>query len=225
MENPLCLNLDELQEIERLCTEKQRGVMIGFNRRFSPFARLLKGKLGSGEMAMLYRVNAGAIPADSWIQDMQVGGGRIIGEVCHFIDFMAFMCGSLPCKVSAMALPDPQGLNDTVNILVEFENGSTGTVAYYANGSKLLDKEYFEVYAAGTTGVIYDYRRCEIYGRKLIKHKLPAQDKGQKDMMVEFFRSLESGHLPIALDEIFAVTRATFAVIKSLQEDGCMVKF
>lgn len=225
VEKPLCLNLDELQEIERLCTEKQRGVMIGFNRRFSPFARLLKGKLGSGKMAMLYRVNAGAIPADSWIQDMQVGGGRIIGEVCHFIDFMAFMCGSLPCKVSAMALPDPQGLNDTVNILVEFENGSTGTVAYYANGSKLLDKEYFEVYAAGTTGVIYDYRRCEIYGRKLIKHKLPAQDKGQKDMMVEFFRSLESGHLPIALDEIFAVTRATFAVIKSLQEDGCMVKF
>ena len=224
VEKPLCLNLDELQEIERLCAEKQRGVMIGFNRRFSPFARMLKEKLGTGKMAMLYRVNAGAIPADSWIQDMQVGGGRIVGEVCHFIDFMAFMCGSLPCKVSAMALPDSQGLNDTVNILVEFENGSTGTVAYYANGSKLLDKEYFEVYAAGMTGVIYDYRRCEIYGKKLTKHKLPAQDKGQKDMMVEFFRSLESGRLPISLDEIFAVTRATFAICKSLKQSGCMIR-
>ncbi len=225
VEKPLCLTMEELQEIEKLCAEKKQGVMIGFNRRFSPFAKILKKKMGVGKMSMVYRVNAGAIPADSWIQDMQVGGGRIIGEACHFIDFMTFMCGSFPCKVSAMALSDAQKLNDTVNILVEFENGSTGVVAYYANGSKLLEKEYFEVYSTGMTGIIRDFKRCEIYGKKLEKHTLSAQDKGQKDMMSEFFKSLKEGCMPISMDEIFAVTKSTFAVLKSLQDSGSVVKF
>lgn len=225
VEKPLCLTIEELTEIEQLVIEKRRGVMIGFNRRFSPFARLLKNKVGSGKMAMMYRINAGYIPSDSWIQDLKVGGGRIIGEVCHFIDFMTFMCGSLPYKVSASAMSIPQGLNDTVNIIVDFENGSTGVVAYYANGSKVLNKEYFEVYASGMTGVIYDFKRCEIYGRKIDKHSLSVQDKGQKNMMEEFFNSLENGQMPISMEEIFSVTKATFAAVKSIQESGSPIKF
>lgn len=225
VEKPLCLTPDELVEIEELCKEKNCGVMIGFNRRFSPFARLLKKELGSGKMSMLYRINAGYIPADTWGQDMKIGGGRIIGEVCHFIDLMTFMCGSLPCKISASALPDAQGLNDTVNILVDFENGSTGVVAYYANGSKALSKEYFEVYSAGTTGIIYDFRECRIYGKRVKKETLSSQDKGQKKMMESFFQSLAEGNLPINMNEIFSVTKATFAALKSIQESGTPILF
>lgn len=225
VEKPICLNIDELSEIEQLCIEKQCGVMIGFNRRFSPFAKLLKSKLGNGKMSMIYRINAGAIPADTWIQDLKVGGGRIIGEACHFIDFMTYMCGSLPCKVMASALPDSQGLNDTVNIIVEFENGSTGVVAYYANGSKTLAKEYFEVYSSGITGKIDDFTRCEIYGKKVQKEKLSVQNKGQKEMLQVFFSSLKEGKLPISMNEIFSVTKATFAAMKSIQESGMPVKF
>ena len=225
VEKPLCLNVDELIEIEQLCKEKNCGVMIGFNRRFSPFAQKIKAGVGSGKMSMIYRANAGFIPADSWIQDLTVGGGRIIGEACHFIDLMAYMCGSIPCKVSASVLSDSQGLNDTVNMLIEFENGSTGVVAYYANGSKSLPKEYFEVYHAGTTGIIYDFKKCEIYGRKVEKFSKASQDKGQKEMMTQFFASIKEGKLPIALNEIFSVTKATFAALKSMQEDGAPVRF
>ena len=194
--------------------------MIGFNRRFSPFAQLLKKRLGSGKMSMLYRVNAGAIPSAHWIQDPTVGGGRIVGEVCHFIDLMTYMCGSNPVKVSASALPDSEGLNDTVNITVTFANGSTGVIAYYSNGSKSLPKEYFEAYHAGLTGIIYDFRRAEVYGRKTEKIKKANQDKGQPEMMKQFFKSLADGHLPIPLDQIFSVTKATFAALESLREDG-----
>lgn len=181
VEKPLCLTLDELVDIEELTRKNGTGVMIGFNRRFSPFAQMLKKRLGEGKMSMLYRVNAGNIPADHWIQDPTVGGGRILGEVCHFIDLMTYMCGSLPVKVAASAMPDPQGLNDTVNITIEFANGSTGVVAYYANGPKSLPKEHFEAYHAGTAGIIEDFRRAEVYGRKSEKMKKANQDKGQPE--------------------------------------------
>lgn len=220
VEKPLCLTLDELVEIEDLTRSTGKGVMIGFNRRFSPFAQMIKKKVGSGKMSMIYRINAGAIPGDHWIQDPTVGGGRVVGEVCHFIDLMAYMCGSAPVKVSASALPDAAGLNDTLNIMVEFANGSTGVVAYYANGSKSLPKEYFEVYHAGTTGIIYDFRRAEVYGRKVEKIKKMNQDKGQPEMMRQFFESLKDGKLPISMEEIFSVTKATFAALESIRQDG-----
>lgn len=225
VEKPLCLKIEELTEIQQLCEEKRCGVMIGFNRRFSPLTTILKKEMGTGKMSMIYRVNAGNIPASSWIQDVKVGGGRILGEVCHFIDLMAFVCGSNPIQVSASVLADPEGLNDTVNILVDFENGSTGVVAYYANGPKSLPKEYMEVYSSGKAGIIYDFKKCEIYGKKVETHKLSTQDKGQKNMMTAFFDSLKGGNLPIPLDEIFSVTKATFAVLKSIQQSGMPVRF
>ncbi|MDR0692112.1 MAG: bi-domain-containing oxidoreductase [Prevotellaceae bacterium] len=226
VEKPLCLNIDELEQIKSLCEEKNKSVMIGFNRRFSPHAMLIKKKTGTGKMSMIYRINAGSIPSDSWIQDMKTGGGRIIGEVCHFIDMMTYMCGSKPVKVMASALNDSQGLNDTVNIILEFKNGSTGVIAYYANGSKGLKKEYFEVYASGTTAVINDFKEGYIYSNKKKQSlKLSSQDKGQKTMLAEFMKGLRNGELPIPMEQIFAVTTATFAVIKSIQEGGAPVKF
>lgn len=226
VEKPLCLNLEELMEIKKLCEEKQCSVMIGFNRRFSPHAREIKKKLGSGKMSMIYRVNAGSIPAETWVHDMKVGGGRIIGEACHFIDFMAYICGSKPVKVMASVLPDNQNLNDTMNIIVEFENGSTGVVAYYANGSKAMSKEYFEAFSAGASATIDDFNETRIFTKgKPAKFKTRTQDKGQKAMMESFFNEIRNGKTPIPMDEIFAVTLATFAALKSVQEGGSPVVF
>ncbi len=225
VEKPLCLNVEELVEIQKLCEEKQRSVMIGFNRRFSPHAREIKKKLGSGKMSMIFRANAGSIPGDTWIQDMNVGGGRIIGEACHFIDFMAYICGSNPVKVIASVLPDNQNLNDTMNIIVEFENGSTGVVAYYANGSKAMQKEYFEVFSAGVSATIDDFKETRIYTKGVTKFKTHTQDKGQKSMMEAFFNEIRKGKTPIPMKDIFAVTLATFAALKSVQEGGKPIIF
>ncbi len=225
VEKPLCLKVEELMEIRKLCEEKRRSVMIGFNRRFSPHAQEVKKRLGSGKMTMLFRANAGSIPGDSWIQDMKVGGGRIIGEACHFIDFMAFICGSKPVKVMASVLPDNQNLNDTMNIIVEFENGSSGVVAYYANGSKALSKEYFEVFSAGASATIDDFTETRIYTKGVSKFRTRTQDKGQKNMLNVFFKEIRNGKTPIPMDEIFSVTLATFAALKSVQEGGLPVAF
>jgi len=226
VEKPLCLNVEELLEIQKLCEEKQKSVMIGFNRRFSLHAQTIKKKLGSGKMSMIYRCNAGSIPADSWVQDMKIGGGRIIGEACHFIDFMAYICGSKPVKVMASVMPDNQNLNDTMNIIVEFENGSSGVVAYYANGSKAMHKEYFEVFSAGASATIDDFNETKIYTKgKPARFTTRTQDKGQKAMVDTFFANIKEGKTPIPMDEIFAVTLASFAALKSVQEDGAPVKF
>lgn len=226
VEKPLCLNVEELVEIQKLCAEKQKSVMIGFNRRFSPHAREIKKKLGSGKMSMIYRCNAGSIPGDNWIQDMKVGGGRIIGEACHFIDFMTYICGSRPVKVMASVMPDNQNLNDTMNIIVEFENGSSGVVAYYANGSKVMHKEYFEVFSAGASATIDDFNETKIYTKgKPAKFKTNTQNKGQKAMVDCFFENIKEGKTPIPMDEIFAVTLASFAALKSVQEGGTPVTF
>ncbi|MGD9992097.1 MAG: Gfo/Idh/MocA family oxidoreductase [Salinivirgaceae bacterium] len=222
VEKPLCLNAEELEQIDAAykATQGETHLMVGFNRRFSPLSVQLKKKLGSGPMTMLYRVNAGAIPADSWIQDLEMGGGRIIGEACHFIDYLTWLNGSLPLGVYAAALPDPKGLNDTVNITLEFENGSTGVVAYYANGSKELPKEYIEVFSSGTSGILSDFKELKIYGKgKPYKKKLWNQDKGQAGMVKSFLEAIiDAKPTPISYREIYSVNKATFAVLESIKQ-------
>lgn len=224
VEKPLCLSEEELQEIEtcyyRLQQEKNAlALMVGFNRRFAPLALFIKERMGQGPMSMLYRVNAGAIPGDSWIQNPLIGGGRVIEEVCHFIDFLVFMCGSLPLRICATAVPDSNHLNDVVNISLEFEDGSIGTIAYFANGAKSLEKEYVEIYCCGTTGILKDFKEVEFHGGgKPIRKKLFNQDKGQKRMVERFIHAIKNGELsPISAEELFSVTRTTFKVLESLR--------
>ena len=223
VEKPICLTIEELKKIEDTYygqhEAETRQLMVGFNRRFAPHAVALKQRLAEGPVSMIYRVNAGAVPADTWIQDPAIGGGRIIGEVCHFIDFLTFMCDSLPVRVYASALPDPEHLNDTVAINLEFANGSVGTVCYFANGSKRLPKEYVEVYQSGLTGIIRDFKELEIFGQgRLLRKKLLRQNKGQACMVKTFVDRVKNGGSSlIRTDEIFAVTRATFCVMESLQ--------
>lgn len=224
VEKPLCLNEDQIKEIsavyDSLLTSHSSPpfLMLGFNRRFSPLTEMLKGKLGEGPMAMIYRINAGSIPADSWIQDKETGGGRIIGEVCHFVDYLTFLNGSLPDCVYATAVPDPDGLEDTVNISLTFKNGSIGTISYFSNGSKSLFKEYVEVYRAGTTGIMRDYKEIEIYGGKSSKKSLVSQDKGQKKMLSLFLDAIKRGNpSPISFEEIYTATLTTFKIIESIK--------
>lgn len=226
VEKPLCLTMTELETIRAIHAQTALGkdsapaLMVGFNRRFAPLIVTLKSMLGQGPVSMMYRVNAGAIPADNWIQDTEVGGGRIVGEVCHFIDLMTFMSGSLPVRVAAFALPDPQNCHDTVAITVEFANGSVGNIGYFANGSKSLAKEYIEVYQGGVSGILKDFKELEVYGKgKPFRKKLFSQDKGQKAMLEAFLLAIKNGTAqPISVNEIFCVTRTTFAVLESLQQ-------
>lgn len=221
VEKPLCLTREELSEIENVYDSSHENLqlMVGFNRRFAPCAVELKQRLRSAPLSMMYRVNAGPIPRDNWIQDKEIGGGRIVGEVCHFIDFLTWLCGALPGRVHATALFDPHGLNDTVSINLEFTNGSIGTVCYFANGSKDLAKEYIEVYGSGLTGIIKDFKELEIHSRgKPYRKKSLVQNKGQTNMVKAFIERIKSGGPPlIAPQEVFSVTRATFAVGESIR--------
>lgn len=225
VEKPLCIALDELKEIEGFYSAFRNQhsalplLMVGFNRRFAPLAKLLKEKVGSGPMSMIYRINAGPIPSDSWIQDPESGGGRIIGEVCHFVDFLIFINGSLPDSVQAFALPDPNNLQDTLNVNLTFRNGSIGTVSYFANGSKSLFKEYIEIYKNGMTAILRDFKKLEVYSSgSFFKKKLLLQDKGQKNMISAFIQSLRTGQpSPIDFNEICSVSLATFRIMESLR--------
>jgi predicted dehydrogenase/threonine dehydrogenase-like Zn-dependent dehydrogenase len=220
VEKPLCLQEAELEELQSIISRRpSQHLMVGFNRRFAPHAVELKKHLGTGPISMLYRVNAGAVARDHWIQDKELGGGRIIGEACHFVDFLTWLCRSLPVQVHAMAIPDPEGLNDTVSVNLAFANGSIGTICYFANGSKELPKEHIEVYSAGMTVVLRDFKELEVYSAgKPRRMKSFVQDKGQAGMVRAFIKSIKDGGMPlIAPQEVIAVTRATFAAVESLK--------
>jgi predicted dehydrogenase/threonine dehydrogenase-like Zn-dependent dehydrogenase len=221
VEKPLCLCEDELTKIAATWRDQEKTphLMVGFNRRFAPLAKQMKAELGSGPLAMTYRVNAGAIPAASWIQDPKVGGGRIVGEVCHFIDFLTFLNGSLPVSLHATAMNASPNLFDTVTISLDFENGSIGSIAYFANGDKGLGKERVEVFGHGAVAILDDFKTLTIHGNgKKKEKKLLVQDKGQKDGVVQFIETLRRGHAPlISFSEIHAVTLATFRVLESIR--------
>ena len=167
-------------------------------------------------------VNAGQISKDHWTQNLEIGGGRVLGEVCHFIDYLSYINGSLPIKISATALPEANQLNDTLNILVQFANGSSGVIGYYANGSKSMTKEYIEVFSAGLSATLIDFKELRIYGKgKFKKEKLLNQNKGQKEMVSSFVNGLLiDGQAPIPFKDIVAVMKASFKTLESIKRGG-----
>jgi predicted dehydrogenase/threonine dehydrogenase-like Zn-dependent dehydrogenase len=218
VEKPLCLNEPELEQITNVkLSNENLQLLVGFNRRFSSLSEILKKHIDNGPMTMIYRVNGGKIPGDSWIQDIKTGGGRIIGEACHFIDYLTWLNGSIPIIVYATSLTDAENKNDTVNIHLTFANGSTGIIAYYANGPKTLPKEYIEVFHSGTAGIVNDFKELKIFGKKIFKKKLFNQDKGQLQMVERFFNSIITANILIPFNEIVAVTRTSFAILESLK--------
>jgi polar amino acid transport system substrate-binding protein len=225
VEKPLCLTEEELDNISKSMENaaETRGppmLMIGFNRRFSPLTSLVKKHLGEGPMAMTYRINAGAMPKDAWMQLAEIGGGRIIGEACHFIDYLVFLNGSLPVDVYATVMEEPNHLEDVVQISLRFANGSIGNISYLSNGSSAVAKEYVEVFGAGTTAILRDFKSVEIHGRRgSTRKKLLLQDKGQSEMMRQFLSALlDGGSAPIPFCEIRSVMQATFRAVESLRQ-------
>ena len=227
VEKPLCLSPDELEEIKNIYSDNIENpadgrvphLLVGYNRRFSPLIVKLKQSLKASPMAMSYRINAGSIPADSWIQDPEIGGGRIIGEVCHFVDLLTFINGSLPLSVHAVAMKDSDGLNDVVNISLKYKNGSIGSIGYYANGDKSLPKEYIEVFSNGCSATINDFKTLTVYANgKKKEHKLLSQDKGQKTEVEQFLQSIRDGLDPvIPFSEIYNTSLTVFKIIESIK--------
>ncbi|NCD35137.1 MAG: dehydrogenase [Spartobacteria bacterium] len=225
VEKPLCLNRGELdaivEAVERADTDTEHAlsVTVGFNRRFAPLAVKLKQLVGDGPKSIVATMNAGAIPADVWVHDMKVGGGRILGEACHYIDLCSFYAGSQVESVCMNALGrDPQDNTDCASILLRYKNGTNAVINYFANGSKAYAKERVEVYSQERTFVIDNWRELRGYGVAGFKKMKTRQDKGHKaqfKLLVERF--LQNGAPLIPFDDIINTTKASFAAIESMK--------
>ncbi|WP_036289721.1 bi-domain-containing oxidoreductase [Methylosinus sp. PW1] len=214
-EKPLALDDSGLDEV--LAAAASRKVLtVGFNRRFAPSLVSAKAALEPrpGPLVMIYRVNAGAIPADSWVQRDE-GGGRIVGEICHFVDALTWLCGSLPIEVAAVAA---RGHDDAVSILVKFVDGSTGAIVYSSLGDAAVAKEYIEIFAAGIIVQLDDFCSLAVTRDGRRKTQKSAQDKGQTALVAAFMDAAKGGQEPpIPLIELEAVTRATFAIEEAIR--------
>ena len=217
VEKPLCLTRDELDEIREAYAASGNRLMVGFNRRFAPHVLAAKARL-HGPVAINYRIHAGKLPPESWVNDPLVGGGRVLGEVCHFIDLVTFLAGAPIERVAATAMEDPHGLHDTLSISLGLANGSVASIAYFSVGSKEMGKERLEVSAGAATAVIDDFRRLKIYGPRPYSDRLRAQDKGHAAELDAFLAALREGRpSPIPFHEIDHTTTATFAAVDSLR--------
>ena len=228
VEKPLAININQLSlVIKQLLKTKNNLLTVGFNRRFSHFAQQLSSfYFGRTEtMHVHYRVNAGYLPTNHWTQDPKIGGGRIIGEACHFVDFITFLVGTSPVSVSAHALPDNGKYHeDNVNMTFIFPDGSIGVVDYLANGDKSFAKERVEVYCGGKIAVLDDFRSLELVKDGIRKTYKGSQDKGWKNEWTAFEESIsKGGQPPIPYDQLIGVTNATFAVNESLR-NACEVR-
>lgn len=224
VEKPLALNEEELEGVLDAAANSDGQVMVGFNRRFSPLARAAR-EFFNGRQAPLsisYRVNAGRIPKSHWLQDPREGGGRIIGEVCHFVDLMQYLTGSLVTRVYAESITSRnQEMVDEDNsfITLRFADGSNGSIAYLSEGDKALPKERVEIFAEGKSFVLDDFRSAVAYrnGREEMT-KPRQQDKGQaSETRAVCEVVLKALPAPIALIDLANTTRATFRIRESLR--------
>jgi predicted dehydrogenase len=221
VEKPLAMTIDELAEIERVYeggSGKGEGqaagsplLMVGFNRRFAPQVQKMKALLSTVRepKAFVMTVNAGAIPPEHWTQDPQVGGGRIIGELCHFIDLLRFLAGAAITGWHKATMDAATA--DTLSIQLSFADGSLGTVHYFANGSKSFPKERLEVFCAGRVLQLDNFRTLRGWGWKgFSKMNLWRQDKGQRDAVAAFLQAVHKGGTsPIPFEELIEVARVS----------------
>lgn len=226
VEKPLALKPEELDEIITAVEETGNTVTVGFNRRFSPHSDKMKSYLGErpGPMNVIATMNAGHIPPEVWVHDLETGGGRIVGEACHYVDLITYLTGSKVVEVSMHAMgTDPKENTDNASIHLKYENGSLGVINYFANGNKSYSKERVELFYQGNNLILDNFRRLDGYGygkgfgSKLLKTK---QDKGHnKQFELLTKRWKEGGEPLISFDEIVNTTRATFAAVESLKQN------
>lgn len=223
VEKPLAINHFQLNEVIKASSKSNMNTLtVGFNRRFSPHSLKVKSLLDNSPINVIATINAGAIPQNIWIHDMNVGGGRIIGEACHFIDLITFFTGSKVVSVCMNAMGiNPKENTDTATILLKYENGSTGTINYFANGSKEYPKERIEVYSQDRTIVIDNFRVTTAFGFKNFKKLKTSLDKGHKKQFELLINQVKTGGQSlIPINEIINTTQASFAAIDSLKNDA-----
>lgn len=222
VEKPLALNNDELNQIIEAQQKSGKTITVGFNRRFSPHMEKIKQLVGDSPMNVIATMNAGFIPANVWVHDMKVGGGRIIGEACHYIDLITYLTGSKVKSVCMNAMGvNPEENTDNVSILLKYENGSTGVINYFANGSKAYSKERVEVFSQERTFIMDNFRKTEAFGVKGFTKLKTSLDKGHKNQFHTLIKKTKEGGSPlIPLDEIINTTKASFAAIESLKNKG-----
>lgn len=227
VEKPLALTHDELDAIETAYNEQQGQckVMVGYNRRFAPHVIKMKKLLANvaEPKAFIMTMNAGAIPSEHWTQDPEIGGGRIIGEACHYIDLMRFLAGSEITGFTATCMGKANGVDiteDKASITLTFKDGSFGTINYLANGGKAFAKERIEVFSNDGVLQIDNFRKLIGYDWKgFSKEKLMTQDKGQANCSTAFIESIQTGLAsPIAFDEIMEVARCSVNISESLRK-------
>jgi predicted dehydrogenase len=222
VEKPLALNEEQLDEVFRAYNRISKSLTVGFNRRFSPHSLKVKSLVGEAPMNVITTVNAGYIANSVWVHDLEVGGGRIIGEACHFIDLITFLTGSRIKEICMNAMGiNPGNDTDNASILLKYENGSTGVVNYFSNGSKLYAKERIEVYSLGRTVVIDNFRITSGYGFKGFSKFKTQLDKGHKNQFRQLIHRVKTGGEPLVpFDEIVNTTRASFAALESLKTNS-----
>lgn len=221
VEKPLALNHEELDRIIDAYSESGKALTVGFNRRFSPHAIKVKSLVGDGVMNVIATMNAGHIPATMWVHDLKTGGGRIIGEACHFIDLITYFTGSRVKSVCMNAMgTNPEENTDNASILLKYENGSTGVINYFSNGSKAYSKERVEVYSQERTAIIDNFRTTTGYGFKGFSKLKTGLDKGHKNQFKLLINWIKTGGEPlIPFEELINTTKASFAAIESLKQD------
>lgn len=230
VEKPLCLTSEELDRIAE-CYEEASGngihLCVGFNRRFSSHCKRLIEffQKRMNPLVMLYRVNAGALPATHWVQDPTIGGGRIVGEACHFVDFMQAVCGARPVSVHAVRIGSyTTGIAEDQTVLsMTFQDGSIGTLVYTSGGDKALSKERFEVFGEGKAAILDDFAITELYADgKRTRHTTRVRDKGFEQEMRLFTEAVAAGGRPIIpFEDIYAVTK-TCLLAASAQKTGAV---
>lgn len=219
VEKPLAIDTAGLQQLGEVVEVEGGRILVGFNRRYAPLVTEMKRFMGeagpSVPVAIDYRVNAGRIPPESWIQGAE-GGGRIIGECCHFIDLMQFLTSADPVEVFATHHPDGP---DTFTSSIRFSDGSIGSLNYFANGDRGLAKERLEIFGGGRTAILDDFQRLELWnnGRRRVVRRF-AVEKGFDGEIAAFIESVQTGRpMPIPWPSLQLTTRATFAIAESLQ--------
>jgi predicted dehydrogenase/threonine dehydrogenase-like Zn-dependent dehydrogenase len=227
VEKPLCLRLDELRAVENALAAAGSGsssdnpkpwVTVGYNRRFSPHVEKMKALLNgsAAPISVVATMNAGAIPLNHWVHDLEVGGGRLVGEACHFVDLAIHLTGSLVTELSATLL---DGASDCASILLCHENGSTSVVNYFAHGHRELSKERVEAHGQGRSLLLDNFRELRGYGFRSFKQLKTRQDKGHAKQFSLFFQRVkDGGPTPIPWAEIANSTRATLAIPIAIAE-------
>lgn len=219
VEKPLAISREQLDLVAKAVADTGGRLMVGFNRRFSPLSQALREAfVGVGPLAISYRINAGDVPRESWVQGGE-GGGRILGEVCHFVDYLQFLTGADPIEVYAAQTSDGP---DTISMTIRLGDGSVGSINYFATGDRGLAKERIEVYGGGRTAVLDDFRVLEVYsgGRRRVTKRL-AQEKGFDEELKAFVAAARSGgEMPIAWGSIALTTVATLSIVNSISHGG-----